>query len=242
MAGRENRPPGAGRSGRSSGPSDADTLSSEVVEPRRFRPPAGTGAYSHDDFTYVRKKRGRLIVEAGGEDEGELNIVPYLDIMINLIMFMLVAQTTVVALGMIDVTAPTYASLADGSGGPPPEQAPNPRRLQRLTVGVARDGFYIAAVGGVLPGETEASAPEAITADGVAKVPPTIPLLPDGAYDFRTLGRKMRGIKNAFPDTEAVYVAADENIPYEVIVATLDSTREDDQGSLFPAVAFTQIN
>lgn len=200
----------------------------------------GTGTYSHSDFTYVRKKRGRMHVESGGEDEGELNIVPYLDIMINLIMFMLVAQTTVVSLGMIDVTAPTYATVADGSGGSPQDDK-DEKKLQRLTVGVARDGFYIAAVGGVLPGETEA-APNEVTADGVSKTAPTVPLLGDGSYDFPSLGRKMRGIKNAFPDTQAVYVAADNNIPYEAIVATLDATREDADGTLFPAVAFTQIN
>ena len=106
---------------------------------------------------------------------------------------------------------------------------------------MARDGFYIAAVGGVLPGETEA-APNEVTADGVSKTAPTVPLLGDGSYDFPSLGRKMRGIKNAFPDTQAVYVAADNNIPYEAIVATLDATREDADGTLFPAVAFTQIN
>lgn len=198
------------------------------------------GSYTHGDFTYVRKKRGRMKVETGAETEGELNIVPYLDIMINLIMFMLVAQTTVVALGMIDVTAPTYASLDQGGAQAQPQEQ-NLQRLQRLTVGVARQGFYIAAVGGVLPGETEESSTEEVSAEAVQKRPPTVPLLPDGAYDFPTLARKMRGIKNAFPDTQAVYVAADENIPYDVIVATLDATREDKQGELFPTVAFTQM-
>ena len=201
-----------------------------------------TGTYSHDDFTYVRRKRGRIAIDAGGEEAGELNIVPYLDIMINLIMFMLVIQTTIVSLGMIDVTAPTYATLQNNGDGPKPTPEANKKKLQRLTVGVAQTGFYIAAVGGVLPGETESSSPGQVTADGVAKTPPTVPLLADGAYDFRMLARKMRGIKSAFPDTEAIYVAADNNIPYEVIVATLDATREDDQGRLFPAVAFTQIN
>lgn len=219
------------------GPSD---LTGGGLDAPRFKPPGGTGAYSHDDFTYVRRKRGRMTVDSGGEDEGELNIVPYLDIMINLIMFMLVAQTTVVSLGMIDVTAPTYATVDGGAQAPKPED--DPKKLQRLTVGVAQDGFYIAAVGGVLPGETQDTSADRVTAEEVAKTPPTVGLLPDGAYDFKTLARKMRGIKNAFPETQAVYVAADDNIPYEVIVATLDATREDDRGQLFPAVAFTQIN
>ncbi len=198
----------------------------------------GTGTYYHSDFTYVRKKRGRLNVEVGGDEEGELNIVPYLDILINLIMFLLVGQSMMVALGMIDVTAPSYVAVPPNGGGPTPEQ--NAKKLQRLTVGVARNGFYIAATGGVLPGQ-EAPSSE-VTKDGVAKQPPTVPLRPDRSYDFPGLARKLRGVKNAFPETKAVYVAADDNIPYEVIVKTLDASREDKQGELFPAVAFTQIN
>ena len=195
----------------------------------------GTGTLSHEDFTYVRKKRGRLSDEAGGADEaGELNIVPYLDILVNLIMFMLVAQATLVSLGMIDVTAPSYN--VPGMVGPGDDDKPK----LRLTVGIGKDGFYIAAKGGVLPGETETTGD--LTADGVSRSAPTIPMRPDGTYDFPTLARKLRGIKVAFPDTTAVFVAAEPQTPYEVIVKTLDATREDAQGTLFPNVAFTQIN
>ena len=56
---------------------------------------------SYEDFSYVRHKRRQSVHTESGEaeGEGEINIVPYLDIMINLIMFMLVAQATVVSLG-----------------------------------------------------------------------------------------------------------------------------------------------
>jgi biopolymer transport protein TolR len=196
----------------------------------------GTGTYSHEDFSYVRKKRGRLSEEAGGgaDEAGELNIVPYLDILVNLIMFMLVAQATLVSLGMVDVTAPSYAVVPGGGGGE------DDKPKLRLTVGIGKDGFYIAAKGGVLPGETETTGD--LTADGVTRSAPTIPMRPDGTYDFPALARKLRGIKVAFPDTTAVFVAAEPQTAYEVIVKTLDATREDAQGILFPNVAFTQIN
>ncbi|MEL6184381.1 MAG: biopolymer transporter ExbD [Myxococcota bacterium] len=200
----------------------------------------GTHNYSFDDLSYVRRKRGRVDVETGGDEDGELNIVPYLDIMMNLIIFMLVAKAASVSLGMIDVTAPSYAALGGPGGGP--KQEKDEKRLDRLTVGIARNGFYVAAVGGVLPGQEAETATTEVTKDGVARTAPTVPLLRDGAYDFATLAKKMRGIKNAFPSTQAVYIAADNDIPYEVLVATLDATREDTQGLLFPAVAFTQIN
>lgn len=203
-----------------------------------FRTGTGTHNYSHADFTYVRKKRGHLTQQHEGEEEGgELNIVPYLDIIINLIMFLLVAQATMVSLGMIDVTAPSYAKV--GPGDTPPS---NEGDQLRLTVGIGRDGFYIAAKGGVLPGqETEGESPE-VTKDGVQRTTPTIPMLANGSYDFPTLTAKLRSIKTAFPKTEAVYIAADDSILYQVIVKTLDATREDARGPLFPTVAFTQLN
>ena len=199
------------------------------------RPLTGTGTYSQTDMKYVRKKRGKLShSEAGPEEDGELNIVPYLDIMVNLIMFLLVAQATLVSLGMIDVTAPTYNNPGAGA-------SPDPGKQQlRLTVGIARDGFYIAAKGGVLPGQEETTGE--LTADGVTRSAPTVPKRPDGSYDFPALARKLRGIKTAFPETQSVFVAAEPLTPYEVIVKTLDATREDAKGQLFPNVAFAQIN
>ncbi len=197
----------------------------------------GTGTYSHQDFAYVRRKRGRMSAAAAGEEgDGELNIVPYLDILINLIMFLLVAQATLASLGMIDVTAPSYTVPGGGAKVDPTDS----KKKLRLTVGIGRDGFYIAARGGVLPGETETTG--ALTADNVAKLAPTIPKRPDGSYDFPRLVQKLRGIKTAFPATTAVFVAAGPTTAYEIIVKTLDATREDAQGLLFPNVAFTQIN
>ncbi|MEM7678256.1 MAG: biopolymer transporter ExbD [Myxococcota bacterium] len=186
---------------------------------------------SAGDFTYVRKKRGRIRFDDEHID-GEINIVPYLDIMVNLIMFLLMVQATSIALGMINVNAPSYSPPG------PTTQAPtkDPKKILRLTVGIASDGFYIAAKGGVLPGE----APEGENPD--AERQPTIPRRADGKYDFAGLARKLRGIKNAFPDVEAIYVAADDTTAYQDIVKTLDASRADSAGPLFPNVAFTQIN
>lgn len=198
----------------------------------------GTGTYSHQDISYVRKKRrGRIHVEDPAEEDGELNIVPYLDIIVNLIIFLLVMQAAFISVGMIDVTAPSYAAVAGDD-----QKKDSDKPDLRLTLGIAQDGFYIAASGGVLPGEQPEDAPTELTAEGVAKRPPTVPLLPDGGYDFKTLAKKLRTIKTAFPDTQSVYLAADNNVPYELIVETLDTSREDAKGELFPAVAFTQIN
>lgn len=196
---------------------------------------AGTGsvAYTHADFTYVRRKR-KLVEE---EETGELNIVPYLDILVNLIMFLLVTQATLVSLGLIDVTAPSYSVAGPGQANPDDSQGKN----LRLTIGIAQTGFFIAAKGGVLPGE-ESGAPTELTPDGVTRSAPTIAKRADGSYDFPGLTVRLRQIKTAFPKAESIFVAADDNIPYEILVKTLDASREDGRGPLFPAVAFTQIN
>ena len=141
----------------------------------------GTGTYTHADFTYIRRKRrgGHAV---GGNEVDELNIVPYLDIMVNLIIFMLVVQATLVSLGLINVSAPSYAAIAAGGPSNPDEV----KQDLRLTVGIARDGFYIAARGGVLPGEDDSASGE-MTPDGVDRRRPSIPMLPNGKYNFRGL-------------------------------------------------------
>ena len=163
------------------------------------------------------------------------NIVPYLDIMVNLIMFLLMVQATSIALGMINVNAPSYAPP-----GPTANKPSDPKKALRLTIGIAAEGFFIAAKGGVLPGEQ----PDSATTEGQepATRQPTIPRKPDGKYNFAALTAKLRGIKNAFPDVDSVYVAADDKTAYQDIVKTLDASRSDSAGPLFPNVAFTQIN
>ncbi|MFX8339394.1 hypothetical protein ABTL37_19555, partial [Acinetobacter baumannii] len=42
------------------------------------------------------------------EKLGELNIVPYLDILVNLTMFLLVSMTSVIQFGILNVAAPNY--------------------------------------------------------------------------------------------------------------------------------------
>lgn len=194
---------------------------------------------NNTDFTYVRKKRRGKAHFSSEEESGELNIVPYLDILINLIMFLLIAQATLVSLGMINVNASAYASAGNNADNKPSNAS------LRLTIGIAGNGFYVAAKGGVLPGQTEETGD--VSKQGITSKEPTVPRLKNGEYDFITLNTKLRAIKDAFPETDSVYIAADDTVPYEVIVKTLDFSREDRSRNnakkpLFPNVAFSQIN
>lgn len=150
------------------------------------------------------------------EEAGELNLVPYMDIVTNIIIFLLASVVNQASLANINVTVPSIsAGGGSASDEPPPEKPP-----LNLTVSVGASGFTIAASGGVLP--------------IVAK-------LPNGQYDYKTLTVKLKEIKSS-PDnateTKANF-SADATVPYDIVVATLDAMRTTEEGKiLFPDVAF----
>ncbi len=143
------------------------------------------------------------------EHAGELNIVPYLDVVVNLVMFMLLSMTGLIALGVVNVSAPKL-------GGEPAAAAAENQPKLLLTVAIAKSGFYVAGAGGVLG--ADAATPDATR-------PPTIPLK-DGKYDFAALGAQMQKIKEQFPNETAVILSADPEILYDVLVQTMDACRE----------------
>ena len=56
-------------------------------------------------------------------ESGELNLVPYLDIVTNIIMFLMMTTTFAAALGSVNVSSPTTArSNEANSDAPPPRE------------------------------------------------------------------------------------------------------------------------
>ncbi len=150
------------------------------------------------------------------EEAGEINLVPYMDIVTNIIIFLLASVVNAIPVGNINVALP---SINSGGGGgsdtpPPPEKPP-----LNLTVTVGATSFIVAASGGVLP---------------------PIPKL-DGKYNYKELSKKLSEIKKApgnAAETKATF-SADAVTEYEVVVTTLDAIREDEKGEfLFPDVVF----
>ena len=147
------------------------------------------------------------------EETGEINLVPYMDIVTNIIIFLLASVVQQVPLGNINVSSPTL-----GSGAAAADTEPETPPLN-LTVTVAANGFIVAGSGAVIP---------------------PIPKLPNGQYDFDGLNNKLIEIKKeiAHGETKATF-NADSYVPYELVVKTLDAMREDKQGkTLFPDVVF----
>jgi biopolymer transport protein TolR len=146
------------------------------------------------------------------EETGELNIVPYLDVVVNLVMFMLLSMTGLISLGVLNVSAPKIG----GEAGASASQAQSGPKLL-LTVAIGKQGFYIAGAGGVLGAEGNA-------ADLTR--PPTIPLKADGKYDYPELTRQLRSIKDKFPEETQVILSADGEVIYDILVQTMDACRE----------------
>ncbi|MEW5737424.1 MAG: biopolymer transporter ExbD [Myxococcota bacterium] len=164
------------------------------------------------------------------EHAGELNIVPYLDILMNLIIFMLLSMTGLATFGILNVNAPSYGAGAGGAG-----ESDKPPLT--LTVAVGKKGFFVAATGGVLPGQTAETA-NAAPGEGA----PTIALKADGTYDYEALTEMMKKVKTEFPSESKVILAADAETPYEVLVGTMDATRETkDHKLLFPDVTLASF-
>ena len=146
------------------------------------------------------------------EEAGELNIVPYLDILMNLIIFMLLSMTGLAAFGILNVNAPNYGGPSAGVNQENPD---TPKLL--LSVLISKKGFFVAGTGAVLSGQGSAAPGEGS---------PTIPRKSDGSYDFGTLTTQMVEIKKGFPNETKVIIGAEGDIPYETLIQTMDSIRE----------------
>ncbi len=150
------------------------------------------------------------------DEAGELNIVPFLDIITNILMFILATIATVFT-ATISVPAPRAST---GPGAPPDTEEVN------LTVKIVRDGYIVGAPGGFLqPG---------CTVVGSATI--TIPLQ-RGEYDGEGLTRCMEAARNKpewhdqLATRRNIQVAVNGDVPYHVLVTTLDHLRETRPGA-----------
>ncbi len=139
---------------------------------------------------------------------GELNIVPLLDVVMNVMLFVLATVTTVFT-STIAVPAP---SGPNGGGAGP---------LQGLTVKVTRDGFIVGAQGGFLQSDCQSL--------GGAHV--TVPTVM-GAHDFNALtqclsrARRKPEWRANLEGVRSINVAGNGELPYITLVRTLDAVRE----------------
>jgi biopolymer transport protein ExbD len=150
-----------------------------------------------------------------GEDGGELNVVPYLDIITNIMMFVLATVTVTFA-----ASVPVSAAQTNARPGPVTEALSLTALVTSQGVALKTSGGPIApGCGGVGPGVT---------------VPRS-----GGEHDLVALTACARRIKSARAEHASetqVAVTASPDVPYQAVVAVMDALRADADGPLFPDV------
>jgi len=172
------------------------------------------------DFTaaqrsYIRKRTQVRELDPS-EMVGELNIVPFLDIVVNLIMFLLATTAAVLPISEIDAQLPTTSRA--GRRGADSGNALN------LNVTITDAGLIIAGARGKL-----APGCETTVQGRVVTVPKS-----NGKYDWKGLSDCLTKIKTAFPDETQAILQADPTIEYEYVILTMDTLRARGKQELFP--------
>ncbi len=150
-----------------------------------------------------------------------LDLIPIMNLVTILIPFLLLSAQFV-QLAVIDSTLPAI--------GPPAETPPDDEDPPlMLSLAITDQGYTILGDNGVVSGTPEEGAEEP---DPEAEIEPTIPCKSRPcagveSYDYDELTRLLGLIKDEYPDDENVILVPESRIPYEVIVKTMDSTRED---------------
>jgi biopolymer transport protein ExbD len=155
-----------------------------------------------------------------GEEAGELNIIPYLDIIMNIIVFV-IATLSVVLLSTIDTTPPSI-----GSGKT--RQRLKSKALN-LTVLITNDGLALKTSQG------QVATGCAHMGSGV-----TVPKV-NSRHDTKELTRCARELKRQnerYESETQVTITANNDVDYQTVISVIDALRRDERGKLFPDVHF----
>ena len=170
--------------------------------------------------SYIRKHANAGQLDPS-ELVGELNIIPFLDIVVNLIMFLLATSEYVLLIAQIESDLPKIQRGRSKSQ----DSVETPLNLN---VTVPDSGVIVTGSGGKLsPGCT------GIDPAGSRSI--TVPLK-GKTYDWAGLTECASKVKGQFEDEDTVTVSADPQIQYEHVVAAMDAMRGKGKVELFPKV------
>ncbi len=157
---------------------------------------------------------------AARDEGGELNVIPFLDIVMNVLMFVLATSATVFT---ATITPTTPQCCGRGSVPDVP------------TLHITRGGCVVAARAGIVAPDCRS-----LTSGGQVTVP-----LRDGRHDAAGLTRCLATLRQAagssspFRTQRALQVSTLDNVAYRELVRALDAARETRPGAgdLYPEVS-----
>lgn len=190
----------------------------------------------------VRRREDQI--EQEEMESGELNLIPYLDIVTNLMLFILFSVSAGIIYTEIDTSLPDKAPAASTASNP--NQNPDEQPL-KLVVSITRDRMFLWSISGL---EGTLAAPKQsfprVGRDGeqcdgnymcesnsclLQKCAPAASV-PVPVFDYRGLSNALFEIANRRyvgkarkADTYQVILMADGSIPYATIAATMASMR-----------------
>ena len=159
---------------------------------------------------------------------GELNIVPFLDIIMNILIFVL-ATVAITFTATIETTPPS-------SGGKGPRIISESKSLN-LTLFITNDGISIKAAGGSIAPGCEGLG-SGITIPSKGRDESGMPVLDYPAVT--KCAKKLKDQSPDFKDETQIRITASNNISYRKVIETIDAVRvaEDGKQVLFPDVLF----
>ena len=150
----------------------------------------------------VRRATRLALAEGDVAPQSELNITPFLDVVVNLVLFLLATSAAVLTTSEIEVRLPSYGP--HGPGG------------LNLSVTLTARGAIVATRDGILARGCEAPGPRGSVA---------VPASPDGALDAASLERCAARLHAESPADGSVVLAADPLVPYADVVTAMDALR-----------------
>lgn len=160
----------------------------------------------------------RASAEAGAESaDGELNIVPFLDVVVNLIMFLLMTVTATLALAQV----PSEVPETRGDGVVPRAPAPAVPPLVHL----GQDGVHVFAHGRRLAAGCGAPGEGAVTVPRVG-----------GQHDWLGLRSCATALQGTLAAGRRVDLSATADMPYDDVIHAMDALRGPASAPLFPDV------
>ncbi len=156
----------------------------------------------------------------------EINMTPIMNLMVVLIPLLL-TSAQFIKIGVIELNLPPAVGTAVSQLEAPKESA---KKLD-LAITITNKGFFISSSLAILRN---------VSGEG-----PSIPLNPDGTYNFEDLSNKLFELKrkavNNFSDTDKIVIQAEPEIDYQLLVSTLDASRTVEKDgkkyTLFPDVS-----